>query len=55
MVKLARRLRVREERGASEVFMLMLLTTLLAFAGLTLDAGMLFNCLLYTSPSPRDS
>lgn len=43
MVKLARRLRVRDERGASEVFMLMLLTTLLAFAGLTLDAGMLFN------------
>jgi len=31
------------ERGASEVFMLIIMTSLLAFAGLAYDAGMAFN------------
>jgi len=31
------------ERGASEIFMLVLMTALLAFAGLAYDAGMAFN------------
>lgn len=33
----------RSERGASEIFMLMMMITMLAFAGLAYDAGMAFN------------
>ena len=33
----------RTERGASEIFMLMMMITMLAFAGLAYDAGMAFN------------
>lgn len=33
----------QRERGASEVFMLVMMTALLAFAGLSYDAGMAFN------------
>jgi len=33
----------RTERGASELFILLMMTTMLAFAGLAYDAGMAFN------------
>lgn len=33
----------QRERGASEVFILIMMTALLAFAGLSYDAGMAFN------------
>lgn len=33
----------RRDRGASEVFILLMMTTMLAFAGLAYDAGMAFN------------
>lgn len=35
--------RTRSDRGASEVFILLMMTTMLAFAGLAYDAGMAFN------------
>lgn len=43
MRTLTSRLRTPSERGASEVFMVMLMITMLAFAGLAYDAGMAFN------------